>query len=697
VNPSQYVAQQTLHGYRDGHRLLQASLRLPQADDLELLTQSDNSDATSRGFSEILAGYPLPSGQWYALSMTWPAPELERPGCVWTHTLLLDLETLVGVEEPAAITNAFRRPVEADRHRSGSYTEPLKLDPKLKQNPSVPQSLLPTTLWALYEPPRAGVNVQIPSLKPSVRRGLLLALWAQQWPELRMTFSFAEAPGTARRLGQRLFDIQVTERPNRSSWFASREDDVRTVTGATNVEPPAWSQALAQDVVRPGPLRRFLWIHGPETEADLKTLPVLAEVWVLLADLESADNVAALFGTLGTAFPEPEQAGTLKRALLRGEESEDLPAKIPEGAILAALVRGAPQGFSLHDLALGRRAQNLVRSQPLLAADAVDAIPLRGRSEAAEEIIDGFVAGLSDRTLAKWPQGREETLARLVTLRPELATRPAVWVRSDATSLWAAIRVRRPQLAVRRAIIEALLSIDDVLPLEMVLESWHEAALSLAKNLEEPGVQASVRARFVRALPKKVLIKSVQQSPPGPRMAQAILESRSGHHLDGIPVAKLSSALEAGGVSRKADLALVRLFSHAVASSVAKDGLVAIQAYRVLYPRAARGNLGERAKGELASSRTPASELAIRLSEAYRRRSWPTLDLTEILEPEAFGAVLKADGEAKIARDLAVQIPSSHVPITRWQRDRILAIIESDSDPEGLRKVLRVLWRLIPR
>jgi GTPase-associated protein 1, N-terminal domain type 1 len=93
------IVHQLLHGYSEGHRLLEGSLRLP--DDLTRLTlrMSDLSGSSLvHGFEEYLTGYPLPSLAAYAFAKTWYAPEMPRPGCVWTHTLVLPHATLAAVQ-----------------------------------------------------------------------------------------------------------------------------------------------------------------------------------------------------------------------------------------------------------------------------------------------------------------------------------------------------------------------------------------------------------------------------------------------------------------------------------------------------------------------------------------------------------------------------------------------------------------------
>src|SRR6266436_1552911 len=116
---------QTLHGYENGHRLLASSLRLESRDERALLTMSDLSGPTAaESFLEYLTGYMLPGGSHYAIAKTWYASEMERPGCVWTHTLLISAGDIHKVGSLASVYKRFFRP----RLRSGyRYTERVQI------------------------------------------------------------------------------------------------------------------------------------------------------------------------------------------------------------------------------------------------------------------------------------------------------------------------------------------------------------------------------------------------------------------------------------------------------------------------------------------------------------------------------------------------------------------------------------------
>src|SRR5687767_10664854 len=86
---------QTLHGYNNGHTLIASSTDINSEVKRIMLPISDMSgNSMQNGFEEYLTGYPLREINMYALAKTWYAPEMTRPGCVWTHTLLIDFADL---------------------------------------------------------------------------------------------------------------------------------------------------------------------------------------------------------------------------------------------------------------------------------------------------------------------------------------------------------------------------------------------------------------------------------------------------------------------------------------------------------------------------------------------------------------------------------------------------------------------------
>ena len=126
--------QQALWGYSDGHHLLETSTPLSNQTKKILGSLTDLSGNESPpSFDGYLTGYPLKEEKCYALSKTWYATEMSRPGCVWTHTLFINSDIVNNVTA-AEIDTLFRRPTP-NISDLGEYSLPILLE---KCNNGVP-------------------------------------------------------------------------------------------------------------------------------------------------------------------------------------------------------------------------------------------------------------------------------------------------------------------------------------------------------------------------------------------------------------------------------------------------------------------------------------------------------------------------------------------------------------------------------
>ena len=120
--------EQLLHGYQDGHGLLAGSLQVKSAQDAACLsTMSDWSgyrDPHNQDHSYITT-YPLPDRNYYVVAKSWYAYEMERPGCVWTHSLLIDLTDFDNRFDFRMLIPYFHRP-EKDSY--GLYNKPIEIE-----------------------------------------------------------------------------------------------------------------------------------------------------------------------------------------------------------------------------------------------------------------------------------------------------------------------------------------------------------------------------------------------------------------------------------------------------------------------------------------------------------------------------------------------------------------------------------------
>lgn len=127
IEPENLFLHQMLHGYADGHRLLESSIPVPDDQARLILRMSDLSGSNlSKGFEEYITGYPLSSLQAYALAKTWYAPEMPRPGCVWTHTIVIPALVMAQIPSLDALRPIFRRPGKQVAKADYKIAIPLK-------------------------------------------------------------------------------------------------------------------------------------------------------------------------------------------------------------------------------------------------------------------------------------------------------------------------------------------------------------------------------------------------------------------------------------------------------------------------------------------------------------------------------------------------------------------------------------------
>src|SRR5438105_13510267 len=163
-----------------------------------MLERSDLSGPIlTPGFSSYLTGYPVPDEGLYVLGRTWEATEIDRPGTVWTHSLLVAFQDLAAISDLSRLHGLFKRP--GGDVSSESYKTPLTLMHadvfEFHSSRVGSTKLCSEILRRLYERPNAPARLVAAS--SDALEGLVLAIWFQQWPKLRRAFQFCTGVLTA--------------------------------------------------------------------------------------------------------------------------------------------------------------------------------------------------------------------------------------------------------------------------------------------------------------------------------------------------------------------------------------------------------------------------------------------------------------------------------------------------------------------
>lgn len=295
---------QCLFGYDDGHKLLSSSLSLGA--ELSLLTElSDLAPNTVFGRSNgYWTGIPLPGVGRYVLMRTWAAPEMSRPGCVWSHALLIEPRLLESVDHLSMLQRLFIRPSNnADLAR---YREVISGADISTREPDEPHddAVVKKLLNSLYGKGSPSIDVAAADDLATP----LFALWSQQWPRLRRNFRFQTAAVRTNSFSSGVrFDIT-----------ASIGNVLEESTSVTD-NYPEWVKAASLDVEggTEGKLRCFLWQYGNDVKRQKGSFKPLVELW-LISMHELSLKGAKLGSLIKRSFPSTEDALALKLDLING-------------------------------------------------------------------------------------------------------------------------------------------------------------------------------------------------------------------------------------------------------------------------------------------------------------------------------------------------------------------------------------------
>ena len=294
------IVDQLVFGYRDGHELLASSTEVDPQLEARLLPHADARFEDDS--AHYLVGIQIEAINRFFLARIWPAPELPRPGAVWTHALLIASETLASADL-LALAAQLRRPSENDL---SSYREPLPVSEQTSPPVQAPEQLLSALSWQAFgEPGEKSVLIWGDSAESELS---LLTVWRSLPGPARGGFSF-RTRGRA-RTGQSPYSVQV------ATAFAGRSEssEVRILDPRASEQPPPWAHLLADAARNPrAPLAAALERFAANTQDSV----TLAELWPLV-DLVTVDGVAKSMESL---CPRPAAMSELKRSLF-GDASD---------------------------------------------------------------------------------------------------------------------------------------------------------------------------------------------------------------------------------------------------------------------------------------------------------------------------------------------------------------------------------------
>jgi hypothetical protein len=319
-NSDSILVDQTLHGYKSGHQLLKTSASIPNSVQRKMLVLSDlTGTGIQSGFEEYFSGYPLSEINSYALAKTWYAGEMERPGCVWTQTILISFSDLAVLDSPLELLRLFKRPAKSNEDfefYSRQLHVPIESEPERLDLKPMDETIAREVIFYLY----GSKNKSVIVLDDNSFRlsNLIFGLWFQQWPKLRRAFTFCTGAISPRYFDKVLFHFQIIPYISRfdssvtanSSMILNLEE-----TKSKKIAVYKWVDEIIKDLSVPSKLRLFMRRYGTDTVGGIAAVEPLVKTF-LYFKLNSNSDLPSVILLLAKNFTSKNNAGLLKCDIL---------------------------------------------------------------------------------------------------------------------------------------------------------------------------------------------------------------------------------------------------------------------------------------------------------------------------------------------------------------------------------------------
>lgn len=297
---------QTLHGYKAGHKLISSSIDLSDIERRAMLIYSDYAGSgIEKEFLSYLTGYPLPNSKFYVFAKSWYASEMKRPGCVWTHSLLIDFTDLWEIGDMRALLRFFARP-DQDLHVS-KYSSTIEVSQKqFSVKYPISQNFYSIS-YELYGNPTEGLVILA---KSSIQfEDEILDIWNWQWPRMKRNFTFSTGSLSLRMYEGKSFDLQIAPIRRQRAMMPSELDQIRIVAYDELPLDNDWITKYRSIELRE--MQDFMIKYGSDVAGTRANFGALLDS-IFLATSKNIIDSNALAKFFNTYFIDPASARQLK-------------------------------------------------------------------------------------------------------------------------------------------------------------------------------------------------------------------------------------------------------------------------------------------------------------------------------------------------------------------------------------------------
>lgn len=513
MNNTLITFNQTLHGYINGHSLIASSIELPIDVKRVMLELSDMSGmGMETEFKEYITGYPLKETNMYAIAKTWYANEMKRPGCVWTHTILIDFADLAKLGNLNKLLSLFKRPNEYGIENNIYWgkiilsEEITYTDIFLISEVSL-KAQLSQVIKNLYHDDDKSVIINSQSLINLDL--LLLMIWRQQWPRLKRNFTFCSGGNSIRNYKGKSLDLQVINSYSDKSKIKNEnltivEFNTVNIDNSYNISN-SWIEEAVNDLFNPSEIiQSFLNYFGADVTIKKTSFKFLFETYLYYN--KQKPTLLDSIEFLAKRFPDSKEANILKASILNGVNKYfDFLPRYDEISVLSCLT--ITEYFSCFDFEKlnyqERFAQAFKHPNPKNIGILKQIIDI-GPNKYGEEAISNLAKILieQDDLNSIWVDRQLSSV--FINLNPKLALSRLFWMANLNRYLEIVNQLERTNLSKEEwcEIIDILLEIDPTID----LRTFDKLQLNLAfriLNLINDGKLLRIENTWINYLKKK--------------------------------------------------------------------------------------------------------------------------------------------------------------------------------------------------
>ena len=315
---------QMLHGYKLGHNYIQGSIVLPSTRDMDkIATLSDWSEYVGIDSArDYITAYPLDESPYYVVAKTWYADAMPRPGCVWTHSLLIHKDDLVKINDFYNLFYLFEAPV-TENEDFERYASPLAFVDE-EQEASLDLSQIGDNRVAeVYERMLSNSPEFILSeFTTQQSQDLLLTLLNYIPVEILKYKSFCSGSATPRSYDGQYLSFQFVTH------------DGNAIKYLTNKNLGLWAQLVGVSVANNRPqLARLIKHYQDELGDSVEKLKGFLNVVVLINRVCKDEDekhlvLLEIIKTLSETFPDKEEGKVFKSAVFQSSLARDLGGEV---------------------------------------------------------------------------------------------------------------------------------------------------------------------------------------------------------------------------------------------------------------------------------------------------------------------------------------------------------------------------------